>query len=148
MLDTTIGDQLHQLAAQLRHPTATNRGTVNRIAEQLRDIAARNPVALPVIDPALDDLRHWRRLDDDKLRAENVADAWSLAAGVHEQRCRARARQDEQDEEPLLADILPWLPHCHDTDAGGNCRDPRCGYNSDIAHDRDVERYARGSGAS
>lgn len=87
-MDTTIGAHLDYLAAQLRHPTATNRATVNRIAEQLRDIAARNPVALPVIDPALDDLRHWRSLDPDRLRAENLADAWSLACGVHEHRRR------------------------------------------------------------
>lgn len=147
-MDTTISAQLHQLAAQLRHPTSTNRGTVNRIAEQLRDIAARNPVALPVVDPALDDLRHWRRLDPDQLRDENLADAWNLACGVHEDRRRARVQQDEQDDEPLLADILPWLNHCHDTDAGGNCRDKRCGFNSDIAYDRDVERYATGPGAS
>lgn len=87
-MDTTISAQLHQLAAELRHPSSANRGTVNRIAERLRDLADRNLVALPVIDPRLDDLRHWRRLDDDQLRRENVADAWNLAAGLHENAIR------------------------------------------------------------
>lgn len=36
-----------------------------------------------------------------------------------------------EPDEPLN---LPVLGHTHDTDAGGNCRDPLCGYNADVAH--------------
>lgn len=35
--------------------------------------------------------------------------------------------------EPIEPLNLPWLKHHHETDAGGNCRDPQCGYNSDVA---------------
>lgn len=31
--------------------------------------------------------------------------------------------------------VQPVLDHPHETDAGGNCRDPECGYNSDHHYD-------------
>jgi hypothetical protein len=38
------------------------------------------------------------------------------------------------------------LDHPHDIDAGGNCRDPRCSYNSDEAYEQAVSDYVRGDG--
>ena len=36
--------------------------------------------------------------------------------------------------EPIEPLNLPVLDHTHEIDAGGNCRDPLCGYNSDAAY--------------
>lgn len=53
----------------------------------------------------------------------------------------------------VLKDIQPVIDsmeyqHLHDIDAGGSCRDPQCGYNSDTAHDKAVNDYVRGEGPS
>ena len=83
-MDTTICAKLHHLAAHLRAGAPPR-----EVAAVLDDLAARNLVALPVIDEHRDDdLRHWRRLDEPQLRDENIRDAWNLAAGLHEDRRR------------------------------------------------------------
>lgn len=87
-MDTTISAQLRHLAHQLRRGAPPT-----EVAAVIDDLARRNLVALPVIDPDRDDTRHWRRLDDDQLRRENVADAWNLAAGLHEDTRRDHAEK-------------------------------------------------------
>jgi hypothetical protein len=49
----------------------------------------------------------------------------------------------QADRERKAAALLAALgdaSHVHDTDAGGNCRTPRCSYNSDAAH-ADADSY-------
>lgn len=105
-MDTTIGAQLAALADQL----TTGAFSPATAAATLRALAARNPVALPVIDPARDDLAHWRRLPEQNLRNETYADAWNLAAGLHETERRAHDAR-----EALVRDVEQFtrraVPH-------------------------------------
>lgn len=81
-----IATALRILAARLdAEPDTTERATM---AAQLRELADRNPVALPTITTS-DDTLHWRRLPDQRLRSEVYADSWNLAAGLRETRRRA-----------------------------------------------------------
>lgn len=82
---------LHALADDLdRDDGATF--TLAQIAERLRELAGRQLIALPALDPRHDQLDHWTRLSDYRLGREIHADAWCLAAGIVVQRDRAAMR--------------------------------------------------------
>lgn len=81
-----LAPQLHALAQRLLDGLDPADAAV-----ELQAIAARNPVALPVINPGRDDTQHWQDLTDRKLAGEVGADAWNLAAGLHEQAFRKTA---------------------------------------------------------
>lgn len=78
-----ISAYLCSLADQVEHPVSTMFAYRARIATALRELADRNLVDLPQIDPVRDDLGHWLALPDQRLRSENGADAWNLAAGLY-----------------------------------------------------------------
>jgi hypothetical protein len=86
-MDATISTKLRTIGERV----VSGEITVEAAAGLLRMIADRNPIVLPSIDPARDDLAHWRGLDLLKLRNENNADAWNLAAGLHVARERTQA---------------------------------------------------------
>lgn len=68
------------------------------------------------------------------------ADMWTLhaaAAGGVTKRFvyRSAPTIPRADQNPAGVRLAPTDPrHVHDTDAGGNCRNPACDYNSDAAH--------------
>lgn len=78
-----LNDTLRAAADQLERAAHAD-PHVRAVAAQLRGIADRGTVvALPVIDPARDDLTHWYGIGRSRLACEVTADAWNLAAGVH-----------------------------------------------------------------
>lgn len=83
---------LHQLADDV-DPDTYGHWTLDEIADRLRELADRQLVALPVLNPRDVNLRHWTELSDHRLRSEIHADAWNLAAGIAVQRDRATIRQ-------------------------------------------------------
>lgn len=89
---TETSRYLHQLADEV-DPDIIGRYTLDEIADRLRELADRQLVALPHLNPRHDDLRHWTELSDHRLRSETHADAWNLAAGIAVQRDRTTIRQ-------------------------------------------------------
>lgn len=88
-MDATISTKLRMLADRVLagHDAPEVTVTVLRLLAEQYDTA----ILLPTVDPARDDLAHWRGLTDQKLRNENGADAWNLAAGLHVARERTTA---------------------------------------------------------
>lgn len=89
---TETSRYLHQLANDLERDDAWTY-TLPQVADMLRELAARQLVALPNLNPRCDDLRHWIELSDHRLRDEIHADAQNLAAGIAVQRDRTAIRQ-------------------------------------------------------
>lgn len=82
---------LHALADDLdRDDGATY--TLSQIADRLRELAGRQLVALPALNPRHDQLQHWTELSDHRLKSEIQADAWNLAAGITVARDRTMIR--------------------------------------------------------
>ncbi|BBG01601.1 MULTISPECIES: hypothetical protein [Pseudonocardia] len=65
-------------------------------ARRIHELAKKDLVILPHINPEHDQVDHWTRLSDHRLNSEINADAWNLAAGLYVARDRA-TRQSLRD---------------------------------------------------
>lgn len=89
---TETSAYLRELATDLELESGA-RWTLSELADRLRELADRQLVALPPIDPQHDQVHHWTELSDHRLMREINADAWNLAAGIAVQRDRTAIRQ-------------------------------------------------------